>query len=248
MRTNVVDLINNTIADNKGRESSGIHLVASGAGMRIFNNIVVAKSGEPAIAGGHNPLDPPVFRSNNVFSPQGVAYAGLVPDQTGLNGNISADPLFVKPSAGDYHLRPGSPSIDSGDNAATNLPSTDFDGNPRIQDGNGDGVAIVDMGAYEASPPFDICIQDDSSGSILRINSTTGDYQFVNCSGFTLSGMGGLIKRGGTITLQHYASDRRVLARIDTSVSKGTASIQVFSQGTTFTITDRNTANNTCVM
>ena len=93
---------------------------------------------------------------------------------------------------------------------------------------------------------FDICIQDDSSGSILKINSTTGDYQFTNCAGFTLSGIGGLIKRGTIITLQHYVSDRRVVARIDTSVNKATASIQLFSPSTTFTITDRNTGNNTC--
>ena len=102
------------------------------------------------------------------------------------------------------------------------------------------------MGAYEASLPFDICIQDESNGSIFKFNSTTGNYQFTNCSGFSLNGVGGLIQRGGIITLQHYASDRRVLARIDTSVNKGTASIQLFSPSTTFTITDRNTANNTC--
>ena len=111
--------------------------------------------------------------------------------------------------------------------------------------------SLPSLAAYPPKPcssfgNFDICIQDDSSGSIVRINSTTGDYQFANCSGFTLSGMGSLIKRGGIVTLQDYAADRRVLARIDESVNRGTASIQVFSQGSTFTITDRNTANNTC--
>jgi uncharacterized delta-60 repeat protein len=93
---------------------------------------------------------------------------------------------------------------------------------------------------------FDFCIQDDSNGNLLQFNSTTGNYQFTNCSGFTLSGTGTLIKRGGIITLQHYAIDRRVLARIDGGANKGTATIQVLSLGTTFTITDRNTANNTC--
>jgi len=80
-----------------------------------------------------------------------------------MNGNISTDPLFANSSAGDYHLRPASPSIDTGDISAPNLPATDFDGNPRIQDGNLDGIAVIDMGAYEALPPttpFNICIQD----------------------------------------------------------------------------------------
>ncbi|HXI93689.1 MAG TPA: hypothetical protein VNO24_27200 [Blastocatellia bacterium] len=94
---------------------------------------------------------------------------------------------------------------------------------------------------------FDVCIQDDSDGNLLRFSSTTGDYQFTKCgTGLVLAGTGSLIKRGGVFTLQQYAADRRVLARVDTTVNRGTASVQIFSQGTTFTITDRNTTNNTC--
>jgi hypothetical protein len=92
---------------------------------------------------------------------------------------------------------------------------------------------------------FDLCIQDDSSGTILRINSTTGEYEYTNCSGFTLGGAGGLIKRGSTIIiLQQYAGDRRVFAKIDVGVNRATAYIQ--AQGMTFTITDRNIADDTC--
>lgn len=94
---------------------------------------------------------------------------------------------------------------------------------------------------------FDICLQDDSNGNLLQFNSTTGDYQFTGCSaGLVLAGTGSLIQRGGVFTLQHYAADRRVLARVDTTVNRGTASVQIFSQGATFTITDRNTMNNSC--
>jgi len=59
-------------------------------------------------------------------------------------GNINADPLFADPFDGNYHLRPHSPCINAGDNAAV-PPSvtTDLDGRPRII-----GRA-VDMGAYE---------------------------------------------------------------------------------------------------
>jgi len=35
-------------------------------------------------------------------------------DFRGLNGNISADPLFADPENGDFHLQPGSPCINSG--------------------------------------------------------------------------------------------------------------------------------------
>jgi len=91
-------------------------------------------------------------------------------------GNIDADPLFVMPGhwddlgtetpwddvlfAGDYHLLPGSPCIDAGtndvDNPATTeietLPEKDIAGVARVIDGNLDGTATVDMGAYEYLP------------------------------------------------------------------------------------------------
>ncbi len=85
-------------------------------------------------------------------------------------GNIDADPLFVQnpdpgPDGqwwteddilGDYHLRPGSPCIDAGNNEAVPEDvTTDFNGNPRFVDdpetydtGLGD-PPIVDMGCYE---------------------------------------------------------------------------------------------------
>ena len=53
------------------------------------------------------------------------------------------DPLFV--GSGDYHLTAPSPCINTGDNNAPDLPTTDKDGNPRIIGGT------VDMGAYEGA-------------------------------------------------------------------------------------------------
>ena len=82
---------------------------------------------------------------------------------TGRDGNINANPLFINPAQGDYHLQQGSPSIDTGDNQALNLPDTDLDGDPRILDGNGDENAIVDMGVdeFRAPPSFGISLQLD---------------------------------------------------------------------------------------
>jgi hypothetical protein len=88
------------------------------------------------------------------------------------NGNIEADPCFVDPGYwdmndvwvdGDYHLLVGSPCIDAGDNNSVPADSIDLDNdgntaepipwdldeNPRIVDGNDDGNAVIDMGAYE---------------------------------------------------------------------------------------------------
>src|SRR5207247_120683 len=55
----------------------------------------------------------------------------------------------------NFHPQSGSPAIDAGSNSAPNLPATDLDGNARIVDGNDDGTAVVDMGAYEFFPATD---------------------------------------------------------------------------------------------
>jgi len=63
-------------------------------------------------------------------------------------GNIDEDPCFAFSS--DYHLVSYSPCIDSGtNNPAGGLAETDFDGQLRPFDGDDDGFAFADMGAYE---------------------------------------------------------------------------------------------------
>ncbi len=68
-------------------------------------------------------------------------------------GNIDADPLFASPGSygapADLALLPGSPSIDAGNPAPGGLVA-DFLGSPRPLDGDGDGAAVRDQGAFEA--------------------------------------------------------------------------------------------------
>ena len=57
-------------------------------------------------------------------------------------GNIESNPLFADPENGDFHLFDESPCIDAGNNSAPSLPSNDFEGDPRILDGDGDLMDI----------------------------------------------------------------------------------------------------------
>jgi len=71
------------------------------------------------------------------------------------DGNVNVTPGFVNSSGGDFSLAASSPLIDAGDPAALagDEPTTDLAGNPRVVDGNGDGTARRDMGAFEYQPP-----------------------------------------------------------------------------------------------
>jgi len=93
------------------------------------------------------------------------SFSGSVPQGLGtiIQVNANNDPcdefynIFIDPKLNDtvnsnYVLLPTSPCIDAGipDTTGLNLPQYDLDGNLRIVDGNGDGIAIIDMGCYES--------------------------------------------------------------------------------------------------
>lgn len=135
-------IINNTIISNR----TGIYFERTGyVPQHIYrNNIVVGNIvGIESTFGSE--ANNPVWENNLVFG-NGTNYSGTT-DKTGTSGNISIDPMFVDQAGGYYFLKSGSPAIDHGTN--TGAPVTDFTGRTRPLDGNTDGTAVTDIGAFE---------------------------------------------------------------------------------------------------
>jgi uncharacterized delta-60 repeat protein len=122
-----------------------------------------------------------------------------------------------------------------------------------IAAGRAGSFAEPDFGlARFLTADFDICLQDDSSGSLLRFNSVTGDYQFHNCAkGITLAGRGAVTIHGCKITLTHTGAipkrpDRNVQALVNLCGKSGSATVAVVSPSSRSEINDRNITNNRC--
>jgi hypothetical protein len=104
-------------------------------------------------------------------------------------GNFDLDPLLD--SAG--RLMAGSPCIDAGSNALAGGAAYDIDGRCRVVDGDGNGVATVDIGASE----YTTCAIDcdcETAGSRLTVSDLmcfmarfgSGD-PWANCDGSTVA-------------------------------------------------------------
>ena len=87
-----------------------------------------------------------------------VSFSDLNPSGNEVNGPPNAsitlsntsnvgDAGFADPQLLDLHLLPSSPLIDAGDPGTP--AGSDLDGKPLVADGNGDGIARRDMGAFE---------------------------------------------------------------------------------------------------
>jgi hypothetical protein len=66
---------------------------------------------------------------------------------------LNVAPGFTDPAASDFRLRADSALVDAGDPAWSGAAATDLAGAARPADGNSDGVAVQDVGAYEYHRP-----------------------------------------------------------------------------------------------
>ncbi|MFT4050424.1 MAG: choice-of-anchor Q domain-containing protein [Solirubrobacterales bacterium] len=146
-----------------GTTQYGTWLGAVGTGQSFAADIEdsVIYNPAPGFVAIHSQFSPPSGASDTIatkhtaYNLAGVVKAGTA-QVTPTNENpidlASTPPGFVDPATRNYHLAVGSTLIDAG-GSTTAAGATDLDGAARVVDGNGDGNASVDIGAYEFQPP-----------------------------------------------------------------------------------------------
>jgi len=147
-------LLNDTIAENSAHTGGGLFQNPGGT-FTVRNTIVALNLVD------FTGIDPDIF---GAFTSQGHNLIGDRTGGTGFTNDVNGDIVGTSASPIDPKLDPlqnnggktqtmalkaGSPAIDAGDNSI--LPQTDQRGAgfARLRDGNFDGIAIVDIGAFE---------------------------------------------------------------------------------------------------
>ena len=151
---NATTLVQNSLlTGNHATGSGGAAIVTGGSlsliGCTIVANTAAAGTGGVSVSSGTATLASSILWGNSGGQLQGPATVQYCDVQGGCTGtgNVDADPVFVAPAAGDYHLRRCSPCVNAGNPAYTPAPGElDLDGQARILGG------VIEMGATEV--PF----------------------------------------------------------------------------------------------
>jgi len=119
----------------RNRAPHGAGVWTAFAGLAIGNSIlfdnlgaaIEASVADGVPAGGDQDPPPPMMVPDLTYSDvYPAAFAGMT-DPSGTDGNLDLDPGFVDPLAGDFHLRPDSPCIDTGSPSLIDLDGSRAD-------------------------------------------------------------------------------------------------------------------------
>jgi len=159
-------ITNATISGNTAARAGGIYagdiVLNSAGGVNVRNTIVFGNADDTGSGEGSQIA----IAASGTLDLNYSCVQGLTGALGGV-GNIGTDPRFVTPGE-DLRPRPGAPVVDAGQNVSTPWP--DLDGNPRFFDGDGDGTATIDMGAYESQVTVYCEPADPPSGEVSCID------------------------------------------------------------------------------
>lgn len=184
-------VVGNTVYNNK---TSGINLEGSSgttasSGGTLRNNISVdngltstttkgnIRVDAKSLTGTTLDFDLVSLRTSGTMMTWGTktyASLGAFNSASGQEDNgIQADPQWRAAGSGDFHLLSGSPGIDSATSAAAGEPTTDIEGQPRVDDPQTPDIGVGprtfdDRGAYEYQP-------DLPPSAALQVRPASGD-------------------------------------------------------------------------
>jgi hypothetical protein len=137
--------VSDTVGAGVGNESAN----GQTADLSITNSIIRGVD-IPLYAQGDGAGHGHVSASYSDYDPSGNKRFGASAAIAEANVSNVGDARFVDAAGSDYHLMPGSPLLDRGDPATAQ--GLDLDGNPLVADGDADGSARRDLGAFELQP------------------------------------------------------------------------------------------------
>lgn len=152
--TSTMRMVNSTVTENiNGSSGSTVNVTGDGtSSIDIINCIIYGNTGKYDVA------------VSDLLSTISCSYSDIGSGYSG-GSNIDDNPLFI--GGGDYSLQAESPCIDVGHSWYVSW-NRDLNGNQRLWDSKGYGIAIVDMGAYECGSQI---------VSPLYLTHNTGDFK-----------------------------------------------------------------------
>ena len=162
-------IVGNTICGNNSSKGGGIDCINYG---KLVNNIIAFNlSGVLCTT-----TDSTNMRNNCVYGNRSYDFSGLPTSPIGTNGNISVDPKLANPSYGSFHLQPGSPCLDVGDDGEVAADELDFEGQARIQGEHVDiGADEADGTTWPSNPPM--IVRVSPTGNDSNDGSGWGDFE-----------------------------------------------------------------------
>jgi hypothetical protein len=147
-----------TFYGNKTDQGTPGDVVLNYRGFPEIENSVIWGNG-----GGGNHIIEDVDPMVNTSITNTVMQFGCTPDLQGCDGNtvLDADPMFVDPGMGDFHLQAGSPALN---HAIGSLVDKDYAGNDRPL-----GGMYPDAGAFEGFEGFDNCLDFDGVNDFVHV-------------------------------------------------------------------------------